>query len=152
MEQRWLQRLKEGSITIAGEQFLVQKLDPDMAKIFRSKTNSFQARLFEDDKNSIFRDEEVIDASLKAALTQTTKNDVTIGLNVETLKQIRYLRQQLRFHQYMPVIYIANALLLIYYILAKIHQKIKDYQRKKHLERAILVRQEREMLLQQLRN
>ena len=133
MEQRWLQRLKEGSITIKEQQFLVQKLDPEMSKLFKSKANSFHAKLFHNDKDSMFRNEDTVTASLAAALTQTTKNDVRVGLIVENIKQTRYLREQLVYHQYMPIIYIANAVLVMYYMLAKAHQKYKEYQRKRDL-------------------
>ena len=152
MEQTWLKRLREGSITIKGQQFLVQQLDPSMAKLFRSKANAFKAKYFENDKNSIFRSDETLEASLKAALAQTTKNDVGMGIIIENLKQTRYLRETLVFHQYMPLVYLANALLVLYCIGAKMLQKFREYQRKRQLERAVMIRQEREMLLQQLRN
>ena len=151
VEQSWLQRLREGAITIKDQQFLVEKLDPNLAKLFSSKVNAFQAEMFENDKTSIFKNEDTIGMALQAALKQTTKNDVSLGLIVENLKQTRYLREQLAYHQYMPIVYVANAVLVLYCLVSKVLQKVKEYQRKKQLQRAVIMRQEREILLQQLR-
>lgn len=151
VEQRWLKQLQKGSITIKEEHFMVTKLDAKMQKLFGSKANSFHPKLFDNDKNSIFRDEETIASSLLAAQSQTTKNNVETGLLTENLKQIRYLREQLVYHQYMPVMFMTNAIFVLYFFLSKVIQKLREYKQKKQLQKAIQLRQEREILLQQLR-
>ena len=130
---------------------MVTKLDAKMQKLFGSKANSFHPKLFDNDKNSIFRDEETIASSLLAAQSQTTKNNVETGLLTENLKQIRYLREQLVYHQYMPVMFMTNAIFVLYFFLSKVIQKLREYKQKKQLQKAIQLRQEREILLQQLR-
>ena len=70
---------------------------------------------------------------------------------MEALKQTRYLREELFFQQYMPYMLLTNAICLGYCIVARIFAKVKEVQEKQKLQRAIQIRQERELLLQQLR-
>ena len=151
LQKRWEQQLEKGSINVNDKHYIVTKLDPTLSEIFSSAPTSFQPAIFTNDQNSIFRNPTTLNKALQSALKETTAQNVEMGILMEGIKQTRYLREELFYHRYMPVIYVTNALCIIYFFLAKVYNKIKQLQHKQRLQRAVQLRQEREMLLQQLR-
>ena len=151
MESRYEEQLGRGSITVKDKHYTVTKLHSTLAEIFSSMPTTFKTGALEYDQNSIFRDAKTLRTAMKSALQETTEKTVEMGILMEALKQIRYLREELFYHKYMPLIFISNAICIGYFVLAKIYSKFREMQEKQKLQRAIQIRQERELLVQQLR-
>ena len=151
MESRYEEQLGKGSITIKDKHYIVKNLDSTLGEIFSSAPTTFKTGTFHNDQSSIFRDAKTLRTALQSALKETTAKSLEIGIIMEALKQVRYLREELFFHRYMPLIFLSNAICIGYFILAKICSKVKQIREKQRLQQAIQMRQERELLVQQLR-
>ena len=90
--------------------------------------------------------------ALKTFWALTTEDNILMGAQLQALLEIRSMRQDLRYQVYIPLVYLANVFCILYFVTSKLYKAYKDHQNKVRLQQAIQLRQERELLLQQLRN